>query len=596
MNMSTSSPNTLSRNTLSRSKDKLPHIANAKVLYVRLLRYAWKYKGVFALGIFSLIILSATNTGFLATIKQVTDEGFVKQSPEKMAFLPLMLFGLMALRAIAGFFSNFAMRWVARRVVEALRRDTFNRLMQLPVGFYDANSAGLLISKLTYDAEQMASACTKVVLTVVRDTLTAVGIVLYMLYLDWRLTLIFALVAPIMALYLKKMTPKLRNAGKYVQHTVGEMTKVAEEAIAGQRIVKIFGATDFEFERFAEVASKNRRMQVRLARLSGLNSMVVELLAALALGLVVYYAVGRFSAGEFAAFVGALLMLIAPIKNLTAVNEDLQVSLAAAQSVFEVIDTPAEINEGTKQLGRANGEIEFKHVTLNYPNIKRPALNNLSFTVQPGEKVALVGRSGGGKTTLVNLLPRFYELQQGLILLDGVDIRALELKNLRSQFSLVSQDIILFNDTIFNNIAYGVLRNASEQEVIDAAKAAHAWEFIAQLPKGLQNEIGDKGVRLSGGQRQRIAIARAILKNAPILLLDEATSALDTESEQHVQAALDTLMQNRTTIVIAHRLSTIENADRILVMNQGEIVESGSHAQLLLMNGYYTKLYQKEID
>ena len=580
----------------SRNKENPAHIANAKMLYLRLLRYAWKYKLVFLLGIFSLIILSATNTAFLATIKQVTDEGFVKQSPEKITYLPLMLFGLMALRAIAGFFSNFSMRWVARRIVEALRRDTFKQLMQLPVSFYDANSAGMIISKLTYDTEQMAGACTKVVLTVVRDTLTAIGIVLYMLYLDWRLTLIFALIAPLMGFYLKKMSPKLRNAGKYVQQSVGEMTKAAEEAIAGQRIVKIFGASDFEFKRFADVVGKNRHMQVRLARLSSINSMVVELLAAVSLGLVVYYAVGRFSAGEFAAFVGALLMLIAPIKNLTAVNEDLQVSLSASQSVFEVIDTAAEVNEGSKEIGHVKGAIEFKNVTLNYANTKKPALNNLSFSIEPGEKVALVGRSGGGKTTLVNLLPRFYELQQGLILLDGIDIRALELKNLRSQFALVSQDIILFNDTIFNNIAYGVLRNASEAEVIEAAKAAHAWEFISQLPLGLQNEIGDRGVRLSGGQRQRIAIARAILKNAPILLLDEATSALDTESEQHVQAALDTLMQNRTSIVIAHRLSTVENADRILVMNQGEIVESGSHVQLLAMNGYYTKLYQKELE
>ena len=581
---------------LEKTADKPAHIANTKMLYLRLLRYAWRYKFVFALGIFSLIVLSATNTGFLATIKQVTDEGFVKQSPDKMRLLPFMLFGLMALRAISGFFSNFSMRWIARRIVEALRRDTFKQLMQLPVDFYDAHSAGLIISKLTYDAEQMSGACTKVVLTVVRDALTTVGILAYMLYLDWRLTLIFALVAPIMAFYLKKMTPKLREAGKYVQQSVGEMTKAAEEAIAGQRIVKIFGATDFEFKRFASVAGKNRHMQVRLARLSSLNSMVVELLAAVSLGLVVYYAVGRFSAGEFAAFVGALLMLIAPIKNLTAVNEELQISLSAAQSVFEVIDTPAEINEGDKTIGRAQGAIAFKNVTLNYANTKKPALNNLSFSIAPGEKVALVGRSGGGKTTLVNLLPRFYELQQGLIMLDGIDIRALELKNLRSQFALVSQDIILFNDSIFNNIAYGVLRDAGEQEVIAAAKAAHAWEFISQLPNGLQNEIGDRGVRLSGGQRQRIAIARAILKNAPILLLDEATSALDTESEQHVQAALDTLMENRTSIVIAHRLSTVENADRILVMDKGEIIESGSHAQLLAKNGYYTKLYQKELE
>jgi subfamily B ATP-binding cassette protein MsbA len=422
-----------------------------------------------------------------------------------------------------------------------------------------------------------------------------VGLVGYMLYLDWRLTLIFAIVAPLMVLYLRKTTPKLRANAKKVQLAVGEMTKVSEESISGQRIVKIFGAQDYEDQRFSKVVIANRDLELRSARIAGLNSFVIEVLAALALALVVYYALGRFTVGEFAAFIGALLMLISPIKHITAANEDFQIGLAAAQSVFDVIDAPVEVDEGQHQLQPVNnGSIEFKNVSLRYENAKRLALDDLSFTVKQGEKVALVGRSGGGKTSLVNLLPRFYELQQGLILLDGIDIRALSLKDLRAQFSLVSQDIILFNDTIFNNIAYGVLRDTSEAEVIEAAKAANAWDFIQQLPNGLQNEIGDRGVRLSGGQRQRIAIARAILKNAPILLLDEATSALDTESEQHVQAALDVLMQNRTSLVIAHRLSTIENADRILVMDKGKIVESGTHKALLKAQGYYTKLYQKE--
>ncbi len=579
---------------MTKSQLSTTNIPNAKMLYLRLLKYAWRYKLVFAVSILAMVVLSATNTGFLATIKQVTDEGFVKQDPNKVNLLPFILLGLLTIRATAGFVSSFAMRWVARHVVEDVRGDAFRNLMTLPISFFDAHSVGVLTSKLTFDTEQMAKASTNATVSVVRDSLTILGMLAYMLYLDWRLTLIFAFVTPFMALYLHRVTPKVRAAGRYVQQSVGNMTKVSEEALSGQRMVKIFGGAEYENRRFANVIGKNRHMQIRLARIAGLSSFVVEVLAAVSLALVIYYAVGRFSAGQFAAFIGALLMLIAPIKSLTGLNEDLQVGLAAAQSVFSVIDEVSEQDTSTKEISRAQGEIELRGVTLRYDDAKRPALDNLNLSIQPGEKVALVGRSGGGKTTLVSLLPRFYELQQGLILLDGIDIRAISLKSLRQQFALVSQDVILFNDTVFNNIAYGVLRNATEEEVIAAAKAAHAWEFIEQLPKGLQNEIGDRGVRLSGGQRQRIAIARAILKNAPILLLDEATSALDTESEQHVQAALDTLMQNRTSIVIAHRLSTIENADRIMVMEQGKIVESGTHAKLIEQNGHYAKLYQKQ--
>lgn len=574
----------------------LPPELSAKVLYIRLLKYAKRHWLVFAISILGLVVFAATNTGFLATIKMVTDEGFVSRDSSKLTLLPLMLFGLLTIRAFAGFISTFAMRWVGRRIVEHLRLDAFRRLMTLPVSFFDGHSAGILTSKVTFDTEQMSKAATSVLVTAVRDTLTIIGMIGYMLYLDWRLTMIFAVMAPLMAWYLKKMTPKLRASGKYVQQTMGQMTKVVEEAVAGQRMVKIFGGSDYEYQRFAEAAGKNRHMQIRLGRISGINSIVIELLAALALALVVFYAVGRFTAGEFAAFIGALLMLIAPIKSLTSMNEDLQVGLAASHSVFSLIDSAPEEDAGDKEVGRVKGEIELRGVTLRYENAKRPALDNLNLQVHPGEKVALVGRSGGGKTTLINLLPRFYELQQGLVLLDGLDIRAMTLKSLRQQFALVSQDVILFNDTVFNNIAYGVLRNVSEEDVIAAAKAAHAWDFIQQLPDGLQSEIGDRGVRLSGGQRQRLAIARAILKDAPILLLDEATSALDTESEQHVQAALDELMKNRTTIVIAHRLSTIENADRILVMEQGQIIEAGSHDELLKQHGSYAKLYQKQFN
>lgn len=577
-----------------RVKEKSPEISNAKEIYLRLFRHAWRYKYVFLTSIVSLVVLSASNTGFLALIKQVTDEGFVKKSADQTVLLPLMLFGLMVLRGIAGFVSIYTMRVVARRVVEDFRKDMFSKLMYLPVQYFDARSAGSLVSKFGFDIERLSTATTRSWLNVLRDVLTVISLIGYMLYLDWRLTLVFATILPFVALYLKKVTPKLKANAKSVQSSVGEMTKTAEEAIGGQRIVKIFGAQDFEFTRFAEIVTHNRRIELRLTRISGLSSFVVEFFAALALALVIYYAMSSFSVGQFAAFVGALLMLISPIKHIAAANEDFQVGLTAAQSIFDVIDAVPEQDEGAIEMTRAQGEIEFRNVTLRYENASGVALDDLSFTIKAGEKVALVGRSGGGKTTLVNLLPRFYELQQGMILLDGVDIRALKLKNLREQFALVSQDIVLFNDTIFNNIAYGVLRNATEAEVIAAAKAAHAWDFIQQLPNGLQNEIGDRGVRLSGGQRQRIAIARAILKNAPILLLDEATSALDTESEQHVQAALDTLMQNRTSIVIAHRLSTIENADRIMVMDHGRIVEAGSHLELMNLNGHYAKLYQKQ--
>lgn len=570
------------------------HIPNAKILYLRLLRYAWRYKYVFIVSILALVILAASNTAFLALIKQVTDEGFVKKAADQAIVLPLMLIALMVARGLAGFISTYCMRVVARRVVEDFRKEMFSRLMLLPVHYFDARSAGSIVSKFTYDVERLSTATTRSWMNVLRDLLTVVGLIGYMLYLDWRLTLIFAVVLPFIALYLKKMTPKLKANAKLVQHSVGEMTKTAEEAIAGQRIVKIFGAQDFEYKRFSEITANNRRVELRVSRIAGLSSFVVEFFAALALGLVIHYAIGNFTVGEFAAFVGALLMLISPIKHIAAANEDLQVGLTAAQSIFEVIDSQPEVDEGRLLIARAKGDIEFRNVTLRYEDTPKPALDNLSFNIKAGEKIALVGRSGGGKTSLVNLLPKFYELQQGVVLLDGVDIRALQLKNLREQFALVSQDIILFNDTIFNNIAYGVLRNASEEEVIAAAKAAHIWDFIQQLPNGLQNEIGDRGVKLSGGQRQRIAIARAILKNAPILLLDEATSALDTESEQQVQAAMDALMRNRTSIVIAHRLSTIENADRIFVMEHGNIVESGSHHELMKLDGYYAKLYQKQ--
>jgi len=376
----------------ARKKQALPKVRNAKALFWRVFSYAWRYKYIFAVTILATAILSFSNTAFLAMIKKITDEGFVNQSAGQPFLLPMMLFGLMALRGLMGFASMYSMRWIARKIVETLRREAFGRLMHMPVSFFDAQSTGVSVSKLTYDAERLSSVCTRTAMNVLRDILTVIGLVGYMLYLDWRLTLIFAIVTPLMALYLSKTTPKLRATAKKVQQAVGDMTSVSEEAISGQRIVKIFGAQDYERDRFSDVVINNRKLELRSARISGLNSFVIEVLAAVALALVVYYALGRFSVGEFAAFIGALLMLISPIKHLTAANEDFQIGLAAAQSVFDVIDAPIEIDEGHIDIGKTKGGIEFRGVSLRYEESERPALDNLNFSVRPGEKVALVGR------------------------------------------------------------------------------------------------------------------------------------------------------------------------------------------------------------
>ena len=568
-------------------------LAEFKKIYSRVFNYALKYKWTLSISIFSLIILALTNTGFLALIKKITDEGFVEQASNASIFLPIALIILMTIRALSGFVSGYSMRWVSRKIVEDLRFDAFKRLMTLPVTYFDSHASGNLVSKLTYETEQLSFVATKVALESIRESLTIIGIVSYMLYLDWMLTLIFALMAPLMAFYLKLVSPKLRKAGGEVQTTMGDMTSASEEAISGQRIVKIFESSLFEFKKFSQIVIRNRKMQTKLAQLSGANSFVIEVLASISLALVVYYSVGRFTPGEFAAFVGALLMLISPIKKLTGINEQIQIGIAAAISIFSVMDEKKEIDTGKKKLQKIIGHIEFKNVTFSYDKIKKPVLENINFQIKPGEKIALVGKSGGGKTSLVNLIPRFYDLDSGSILIDKTNITDIKLNDLRHHLSLVSQDTILFNDTIYNNIAYGSLKNTDSKKVKQAAKAANALEFIDKLPNGFNHKIGDRGVRLSGGQKQRIAIARAILKNAPILLLDEATSALDSESEKLVQQALDNLMYGRTSIVIAHRLSTVKNADRIVVIDNGEIVEVGTHQNFIKLKKYYFRLYKK---
>jgi len=564
-------------------------------IYLRLLNYTFRYKWVLILSISFLLVLAATNTGFLALIKTITDEGLVQQSSEATIYFPLALIALMTIRALSGFIASYSMRWLSRKIVEDMRYDIFRKLMLLPVKFFDSQAAGNIVSKITYETEQLSVIVTKVALDAVRDIFTVIAIIGYMIYLDWLLTLTFLMMAPIMAFYLKVVSPKLRTAGTEVQLSMGDMTRVSEEAISAQRIVKIFGAAKFELSRFSVINIRNRKMHTKLARLSGINSLVIEILSALALALVVYYSVGHFTAGEFAAFIGALLMLISPIKKLTAVNEQIQIGYAAAISIFSIIDESKEDDRGKKILRRVLGKIEFKNVSFNYSQTTKDVLKGINLKINSGDKVALVGMSGGGKSTLINLIPKFYDLKDGEILIDNKNIAEIKLSNLREKMSLVSQDTILFNDTIYNNISYGS-HSKTKSQILNAAKAANALEFIEKLPKKFDHIIGDRGVKLSGGQKQRIAIARAILKNAPILLLDEATSALDSESEKYVQNALDLLTQGRTSIVIAHRLSTVLNADRIIVINNGEVVEEGTHNALLNANKYYAKLYQKGFD
>ena len=459
--------------------------------------------------------------------------------------------------------------------------------------YFDSNTTGILISKITYETEQLQTIITKLTLDVLRDTITIIAVVSYMFYLNWILAIFVIIVIPISGYFIKKIIPKLRNAASEFQSLMGDITKIAEEAISGQRIVKIFGASKYEIERFSKSIIRNRQMGTKLARLTATNSLIIEIILGLLLACVLHYSLSNLSPGEFIAFIGAVVLIITPVKRLTAMNEQIQIGYAAAVSIFSVIDENKEKDLGRLNLKKVKGKLEFTDVCFTYPKDNKAVLSDINFNIKAGEKVALVGKSGSGKTTLLNLIPKFYDVSSGSIKLDNIDINKILNNSLRKNLALVSQDTILFNDTIYNNIAYGNLKFVSLDKVRKAAIAANALEFINELPNGFNHVIGDRGVRLSGGQKQRISIARAILKNAPILLLDEATSALDSESERLVQAALDNLMANKTSIVIAHRLSTIKNADKIIVMDQGKIVGIGKHSTLVKNNKYYLKIYKK---
>jgi subfamily B ATP-binding cassette protein MsbA len=519
------------------------------------------------------------------------------KSREKMYYLPLIFSGIVIVRGIGNYLGSYFLAKVSLNVIHALRCEIFAKYTELPTSHFDSNNSGYMISRITHNVGQVAQATTDAVRKVVQEGLTAIGLLGYLFYINWKLSLIFLVVAPIIALLMNMVSKRLRMLSKRVQESIGDMTHITSELVNGHRVVRSYGGEDYEKQRFLESSLYNRGQSLKVVTTAAINNQVMQLIIALALALLMYVALffmEQASAGSFVGYLTAAFLLPRPIRQLSDANSDIQKGIAAAESLFDILDEPDELDDGTYQVDRCKGALEFRNLSFQYLGANAPALIDISFKAEPGQTIALVGASGGGKSTLANLISRFYTHDTGEILIDGVEINDYQLANLRKQIALVNQQVTLFNDTIANNIAYGVLATATRSEITAAATGAYAMEFVDKLDQGLDTEIGENGVKLSGGQRQRLALARALLKDAPILILDEATSALDTESERYIQAALQKIMRNRTTLVIAHRLSTIENADMILVIDRGRIVERGSHRELIEKNGAYARLHQMQ--
>jgi subfamily B ATP-binding cassette protein MsbA len=545
--------------------------------------------------------ISASRPMIPVLMKPMLDGSFVEKDPDYIFWSPILLILLFSIRGVMNFITNVAFEWVAGKVVLDLRRMMIERILTMSTTYFDRNATGTLISKVTYNVNQVTMAATKVMTTLVKDTIVVVGLMAYMLYLNWMLTLVILLALPVIVVTVRLLAVRLRRVNRALQSTMGVMTQVLEESVRGHKVIKIFEGRPYEQKRFLERANWVRRYNMKSKVAGSAHMPLVEIVGALMIAALVYVSthdtvLGELTVGGFVSLMAAIGLLFSPLKRLTGINQPLQKGLAAAETVFGLIDEPPEADHGVKSLRVAQGRVTFESVSFRYPNMEKDALKPISFEIPSGSTVALVGHSGGGKTTIANLIPRFYNPSGGRILIDGIDSQALSLLSLRRQLSYVGQESVLFDDTVAANIAYGALEEPTREQIVEAAKSAHALEFIERLPDGFETRIGEDGVRLSGGQRQRLAIARALIKDAPILLLDEATSALDTESERHVQAALQALTHERTTLVIAHRLSTVQHADRILVIHEGELVEQGRHQQLIDQQGVYYQLCRHQFN
>jgi len=570
-----------------------------RVIYGRLWHYVTPHKLIGFIAVVGMTVTAIVEAGLVYLLQPLLDETLVAKQVESGRWIPVAFMGIFILRGLSGFATEASLGWIGRSVISDLRRQVFNKFLTLPVRFFDAQAAGPLLTKLTYNVEMVAESVTSVVTIAVRDTLTVIAAFGVMLYHSPFLTVFVAVLFPVVAALVWLLSIAFRRYSSRIQDSVGEVTQVTDEIIRGNSVVKAFGGYEYERDRLVEVDEWNRKQNLKLIRVRSMGVAVTQVVFGIGIALVIYMAgrqsiEGVLSPGQFISFFSAMMLMLQPVRRITNVNATLQRGVAGADSLFAIMDEKDEEDSGTVEVERVRGEVRFDAVRFSYGDEDGTVIDNVSVSIGAGKTLAIVGHSGSGKSTLASLLPRFYELDSGDILIDDVSIRDYTLNSLRSNISLVSQDVVLFNDTIRNNLAYGQLKSRSDKELMAAAEAAHILDFVDELPDGLETTVGDRGVLLSGGQRQRIAIGRALLKNAPILILDEATSALDTRSERRIQEALNVLMKDRTTLVIAHRLSTVEKADQIIVLDAGKIVESGTHAELVAEGGHYAALYRMQ--